>query len=64
MKYKQFVNESLQKVSKIANAQFGKVTATTKAEDNNQVLTETDLEIAFGWLFQVPLVHQTHQCFH
>lgn len=45
MNYKSFVVSSLQEVSKIASGQFGKVTSSTKADDNNQVLTETDLEV-------------------
>lgn len=45
MDFKEFVRQSLTKVSKIANNNFGKVKGSVKTEDNNQVLTETDLEI-------------------
>ncbi len=45
MDYKSFIENSLKEASKIANDSFGKVSATTKAGDNNQVLTETDLAI-------------------
>ena len=44
--YTAFITEVLQEVSGIAVQNFGKVTsATTKTHDNNQVLTETDIEI-------------------
>lgn len=43
--YKDFIKDTLQKASKIASESFGMVDSTTKAEDNNQVLTKTDLEI-------------------
>lgn len=45
MDYHTFLENSLKEAAKIANNSFGKVTATTKGEDNNQVLTETDLAI-------------------
>lgn len=45
MQYKDFIIESLSKAGKIARDNFGKVVATSKKDDNNQVLTETDLEI-------------------
>lgn len=43
--YTDFLTEILSQTSKIATDQFGKVSGTTKTGDNNQVLTETDLEI-------------------
>ncbi|HVF69571.1 MAG TPA: inositol monophosphatase [Xanthomonadales bacterium] len=45
MKYREFITDVLQGASKIAIDKFGKVTGTTKKEDNNQVLTEADLAI-------------------
>lgn len=45
MQYKDFINDVLQGASKIALEKFGKVSGTTKEGDNNQVLTEADLEI-------------------
>jgi len=45
MEYKDFVVQSLEEASDIARSSFGKVTATTKEGDTNQVLTETDLAI-------------------
>lgn len=43
--YKQFILEVLHEASAIAIRNFGKVAGTTKPEDNNQVLTVTDIEI-------------------
>jgi myo-inositol-1(or 4)-monophosphatase len=43
--YAQFLNATLAQASSVARANFGKVSGTTKPEDNNQVLTSTDLEI-------------------
>ena len=45
MEYRKFITLSLQEASGIAKNSFGKVTGSTKEDDNNQVLTETDLEI-------------------
>jgi myo-inositol-1(or 4)-monophosphatase len=45
MEYKDFITQSLKEASAIAIKSFGKVHGVTKEEDNNQVLTETDLEI-------------------
>lgn len=43
--YQAFLARTLEAASEIARRNFGKVTGATKAGDNNQVLTETDLEI-------------------
>ncbi len=40
-----FIAQTLKDASEIANARFGTVSGTVKPGDNNQVLTETDLEI-------------------
>lgn len=45
MEYTEFIHTSLEKVSKIALDYFGKVNGITKGEDNNQVLTQADIEI-------------------
>lgn len=45
MQYQSFITSVLEEVSKIAREQFGKVQSSAKTTDNNQVLTETDLEI-------------------
>jgi myo-inositol-1(or 4)-monophosphatase len=41
----EFIESVLTEASHIANANFGKVSGSVKPEDNNQVLTETDIEI-------------------
>ncbi|MDO8658300.1 MAG: inositol monophosphatase [Candidatus Levybacteria bacterium] len=43
--YKSFLIKTLQHASEIANDKFGKVSSIVKQEDNNQVLTETDITI-------------------
>lgn len=45
MSYKNFIADILKEASAIAKDNFGKVAGIVKKEDNNQVLTETDLEI-------------------
>lgn len=45
MNYQDFIAELLKNAAVIAKNNFGKVTGETKAQDNNQVLTKTDLEI-------------------
>lgn len=45
MEYNDFIIQSLKEASNIATKHFGKVTGITEKNDNNQVLTETDLEI-------------------
>lgn len=46
MEYREFITESLDKASDIARKNFGQVTSVTKTNDNNQILTKTDLEIS------------------
>lgn len=43
--YKDFIIEVLDEVSDVARSSIGNVSGTTKPEDNNQVLTETDIKI-------------------
>jgi myo-inositol-1(or 4)-monophosphatase len=45
MDYQEFLKDCLSEATQIANENFGKVTGVTKGEDNNQVLTETDIAI-------------------
>jgi myo-inositol-1(or 4)-monophosphatase len=40
-----FIFQTLKQASDVANRSFGKVSGVVKPEDNNQVLTETDVEI-------------------
>lgn len=43
--YRDFIQSVLEEASVIARSSFGRVTGSSKGDDNNQVLTETDLEI-------------------
>ena len=43
--YAPFIESTLKKASEIANEQFGNVEHSVKPDDNNQVLTQTDLAI-------------------
>jgi myo-inositol-1(or 4)-monophosphatase len=45
MTYRKFIEETLERASEVARNLFGNVTASTKPEDNNQVLTEADLAV-------------------
>lgn len=45
MNCSEFLAQTLKSASQIANNNFGKVKGSTKGNDNNQVLTQTDLEI-------------------
>jgi myo-inositol-1(or 4)-monophosphatase len=45
MQYQSFVTNVLEQAANIAKEQFGKVKTSTKTNDNNQVLTETDLQV-------------------
>lgn len=44
-RYTEFITSALTDASAIARSSFGKVSGTVKTEDNNQVLTETDIKI-------------------
>ncbi len=45
MEYREFITQALGEASKIAQRYFGSVTASVKQADNNQVLTEADVEV-------------------
>lgn len=45
MQHREFVYSALQEASRIARANFGRVSMFTKPDDNNQVLTISDVEI-------------------
>ncbi len=45
MEYADFITHCLEEASGVARTSFGKVSGTVKEDDNNQVFTETDLEI-------------------
>lgn len=46
MEYPRFIEHSLHQASEIATEKFGKVSGNVKGEDNNQILTEADTQIA------------------
>ena len=61
MDYRSFIKGVLQETSEIANRNFGKVAAiSTKEGDNNQVLTETDLEIGKLIVEKIKEVYPNH----
>lgn len=60
MNYRDFVKLALEETSKIAQQNFGKVKGTTKVEDNNQVLTKTDLEIGRLLVNKIREVYPNH----
>jgi len=60
MKYQDFLTHSLSGATKIAQSQFGKVTGTTKAGDNNQVLTEADLAIGKYLIAEITKYYPDH----
>lgn len=58
--YRKFIDDVLREASNIANDNFGKVTGTAKPEDNNQVLTATDLEIGALLVSRVKQTYPEH----
>jgi myo-inositol-1(or 4)-monophosphatase len=60
MEFNIFLNQTLTAVSEIATRNFGKVAATIKTGDNNQVLTQTDLEIGSRIIEAIEKEYPTH----
>ncbi|MFA5925863.1 MAG: inositol monophosphatase [Parcubacteria group bacterium] len=60
MEFQDFIKESLEEASKIALNGFGKVAGRIKPEDNNQVLTETDLKISECLIGKIKEVYPGH----
>lgn len=60
MDYQHFIAEGLGKAAAIAQEKFGNVSGTTKAEDNNQVLTDADLAIGKYLVGKVKEVYPEH----
>lgn len=60
MDYLTFLEEQLRASAKIALSYFGKVSATVKAGDNNQVLTEADLAIGKHLVASVQTTYPDH----
>lgn len=56
-----FISTTLQGAAKIADKNFGKVSSvSTKTGDNNQVLTETDLEVGYFIINEIQRVFPEH----
>jgi myo-inositol-1(or 4)-monophosphatase len=60
MKYKDFIIEGLTDASKIADSYYGKVEHSVKPEDNNQVLTQADIEVGNFLVSQVKKQYPGH----
>ena len=60
MDYQSFIKQILQQASQIAIKNFGKVSGVAKAGDNNQVMTETDLEIGKLIAEEIKAVYPDH----
>lgn len=61
MRFADFIGEVLKDASEIARKNFGKTSAfSTKAGDNNQVLTQTDLEIGKFIVSKIQETYPTH----
>ncbi|MFA7209091.1 MAG: inositol monophosphatase [Parcubacteria group bacterium] len=60
MGYGDFIVEILEEVSGIARNSFGKVSGVAKMEDNNQILTETDLKIGQAIVEKIQERFPTH----
>lgn len=60
MDFRKFINSVLGKGSEIADRNFGRVVGVTKGSDNNQVLTETDLEIGKYLIGEINKVFPNH----
>jgi len=59
-KISDFIAQTLEIAAEIANQNFGQVSETTKVNDNNQVLTETDLAIGKHIIEQIQATFPEH----
>lgn len=60
MGYREFITNALKESSKIALSYFGKVSDSTKEDDNNQVLTEADLVIGKTIIAKIKEKYPSH----
>lgn len=60
MTYEEFIQTALTQASKITSDNFGKISSTTKAYDNNQVLTDTDITIGKLLVSSVKKAYPNH----
>mgnify|MGYP001562877999 CR=1 FL=1 len=58
--YLAFIESALKEVADIANRNFGRVSGITKGDDNNQVLTQTDLEIGKYLIEEIRSAYPKH----
>jgi myo-inositol-1(or 4)-monophosphatase len=58
--FQSFLGATIRTAADIANSHFGKTTSTTKAGDNNQVLTEADLAIGKHIIAQIEAEYPDH----
>jgi myo-inositol-1(or 4)-monophosphatase len=58
--YQDFITSVLEEASNIARSHFGKVSGVAKGSDNNQVLTETDVEIGQYIIGRIQQQFPTH----
>lgn len=60
MDYRTFIVKTLENASQMARDRFGRVSSTTKFGDNNQVVTEADLEIGKTIIEAIHQTYPTH----
>ena len=60
MEYKDFIIDALKLATDIANRNIGKVAGVTKEGNNNQVLTETDVEIGKSIIEKIKNTYPDH----
>lgn len=60
MSFLPFISDQLQQSAQIATSYFGKVSGTTKAGDNNQVLTKADIAIGIHLVQAIQQVYPNH----
>lgn len=58
--FQSFLHETIQEASDVARSYFGKTSSTTKAGDNNQVLTEADIAIGKHIIAKIQAVFPDH----
>jgi myo-inositol-1(or 4)-monophosphatase len=58
--YQEFLTDVLEQASQIARNNFGKVAGITKPDDNNQVLTQTDIEIGKFLIEKISAAYPSH----
>lgn len=62
MQYEEFLNRILGEATKIAMRHYGSVSSSVKQEDNNQVLTQADIEIGRFLVEECRKQYPTYNC--